>query len=131
MKIRQGWVSNSSSSSFLIAWDPAVPLKDRLTDLLAVPIGHPLKGFVEGIAEEMAEKEGNTIETQEDLDRYVEENYLDEEDVAEQRALLSEGYLIRFGEYESDAVSHIERWLSENDFNYTGPGIKVFHDGGY
>jgi hypothetical protein len=134
MKIRYGWVSNSSSSSFLIAWKPVKPLGDLLSDALAVQKTHPLHGFIDSIVEEMLRTDSKEIGTLEELHDYRVKNYYEEPGESEvdvEKRLIEEGYRLKIGDWASDGDTSIERWLAENDLHFSAPNIQVFHDGSY
>jgi len=131
MKIRQGWVSNSSSSSFLIAWRDG-DLVDKLEDALKISRSHPFSGFMREIAEKVAGS-GDEITTEKDLKKFAAEHYIEEGDdeYGRMKDLLVEGWSVRVGEWSDDNYDGIEQFLCNNDFNVDRKDLIVEHSGGY
>lgn len=83
MKIRSGFVSNSSTSSFIVTVD-----KEKMYDPLIVKLEVNLSDFVD-----------ETIMTPEELDRYIKHNYdkLTAREADNLRSVIKEGKAILMG----------------------------------
>jgi hypothetical protein len=131
MKIRFGWVSNSSSSSFLIAWRNG-ELEDLVAKALRIPEKNPLSGFVKSISRFISES-GDRIIEHSDIKRYAEDHYLkdDDPDLKKIKSLLKRGFKIREGCWSNDNGNELEDWLSDNDLNVKNKDLIIEHNGGY
>ena len=133
MKIRSGFVSNSSSSSFIIAFKgDKKQLKSRLTTIFKLPDDYPLHQLVDGISETIFKciEEGyraGITGTKEYL-AYIEDEGNDPDD--DQIALIDKGFTLYPGSFSSEEYG-IEETLCETDIDYVSDDLIIKHEGGY
>lgn len=136
MKIRQGFVSNSSSSSFVVAWKG--DLKKELKKAFDIPLGdnYPIKsGFCDFSGVLFSRTDNTKGMTKEEI---IEEWGYDEEDwedpdtyVGMVAKWLEDGYKVSFGSLTDEEGDGIEAFLCMNDIDYESPNFIIKHDGGY
>jgi hypothetical protein len=119
MKIRNDFVTNSSSSSFLIAVKEELT-PEKLYQVFDVHENHPLVGIVNVIfrcAEKTTEEEFVR-----DYDYFLtEKKYQD---------ILGKGYILYEGSF-SDEASPAEAYLCSAGLDITGEDFIMLHEGGY
>ena len=139
MKIRTGFVSNSSSSSFIIAFKGnKKELKVRLDGVFKLPEDYPLKQLVGDISKTIIKglEEGyqDGIATMEDFLYYKNDIGNDVSDFSsvekKMMDVVTKGFTIYPGEF-SDDNGDIEAILCENDINYSSDDLIIIHEGGY
>ena len=118
MKIKADFVTNSSSTNFILA--SKEPLKD-----VEMCITVDMSKFVE-----------DTIENLEQLERYAHENDMDEDDpdIIDMRAAIKEGKKIYLLSVSDDDLSGVEAYLCRNGLDDVvfPQGVDVIQgDGGY
>lgn len=128
MKIRHGFVTNSSSSSFVVAmkrWLSRDEMKAKISGVFGLDKSHPLYGFSQEIVAAVV----NEINYAE---RYT------PDDIDNMRNWYGDTYasiLIQYGNLAIGAFGDdgepAERWLCENDLNYEDDDILIVHNGGY
>lgn len=139
MKIRNGFISNSSSSSFILAMDRLLDEKtlfDSVVKALVIDSKHPLAGIVEKVAEVIVDKatNGEVLKTVEDAMDYYgagDEAEINEYSDPEILHYIKAGKTVIVGDFEDFYENPIESFLSNNDLNFEGNGIKFEHNGGY
>jgi hypothetical protein len=123
MKVRQGFVSNSSSSCFIIGCR-GVPTVERLLEWLAVPEKSPLHWF----AKEMAVYLVENAETADS--RYA--HYAEENRHPDYKALKEKGLDVFFCTASSDGYGTVEQALYNMSFDNMATGedliIKKLYD---
>jgi hypothetical protein len=134
MKIRKGFVSNSSSSSFVVAFK-GDNLKKELENIFKVE-NLLLKGIGKAVADCFVENAEKVVS----LKDYVEEQYGDsnieywiKEDstLKKMKKLIDDGWMVWTGSFGTDAENPLEYWLCETDLNYKGENIVIIHEGGF
>ena len=134
MKIRQGFVSNSSSSSFVVCWKG--DLKKELELAFQVPDNHILKEFTTEIAKTFfnclndKNKKGMTF------DKYLEDYNYGEEELSEEalkiKSWVEQGYKLATGSFSDESYGGgIEATLCDLDHHYDSENLKIIHYGGY
>jgi len=103
MKIRTGFVSNSSSSSFVIASDEPIT-EELLLKTLGVSEGHPLQGFLTKACEGLYEE----TELYEDFDALKEDMCVTEEELPQW------------------LIDKKDKYLALTSVDYESPWEKVF-----
>ena len=130
MKIRQGFVSNSSSSSFLIISKNGELTKDVLMNAFAISEKSPLYPMAKQMADEMVES----------CDEYSVEDYMDnysndiesfKEDFPEKYEVIQKVEKNGWKIYEGSADSCEQPALCEMELNYEDDNIKIEKEGGY
>jgi len=130
MKTRNGFVSNSSSSSFIIAWKKKnEDVKKLLEKAFAIPKFHPLSDITEKVVNCLCSQlNENTFYTEDD---YL--NYIAEEGEYKEKEILKfirEGFTVGIGSL-SDEEYGIEAMLCNTDLNYKSDDLVIIHEGGY
>lgn len=144
MKIRNGFVSNSSSSSFIIA------TKKELYDLSAeekmlvfnIEKDSSIAWMAEAIFQTIENKSHRIMEFEEWLrDRYWGDSHSNpnwvqtclEEDILAKNVkdLIDKGFFVYTGEFENSYQDGIENYLSKHDLNHESENIIIQHTGGF
>jgi len=131
MKSRYGWVSNSSSSSFVIAWKNK-KLLDLIDGVIAIPETHPFSRLMWEIAKELSGA-GEVIKDLKGLEKYRKDGHYEKGEVEDLKELIEKGYTLRVGSWsnENGDDSYVERFLADNDLNVDTEDLKIIHEGGY
>jgi len=132
MKIRNGFVSNSSSSSFIIAW------KGNLEEELKKAFNldgkdYPIKDFNSEIPRTFINKiDGpNGSDIEDIIDNYGDEDSWLEDDYPSILAQWKRaGYKIGFGELHDDD-DDMERFLCNSEIEWDTENLKIKSEGGY
>jgi len=130
MKIRNGFVSNSSSSSFLILSKNGELSKEILLNSFNVSDKSPLYPMVKQMVKEI-------INSSEELsiDDYIQNYYHDEEDMKEidpiRYEMIEKVRNNNWKIYISDADSCDQPALCEMELNYEDDNILIEKEGGY
>jgi hypothetical protein len=124
MKIRNGFVSNSSSSSFVIAYKG--DLKEELDKALKLPVpeNYPLKDLVIDLAAVFFK---NVDETFNDVASYEKERYKTDKEV---KKLFEKGFTIATGGFSDDTNSTCS-YLCDQNIYYESDTLVIKQDGGY
>lgn len=123
MKLRNGFVSNSSSSSFIVATNNEIT-KEYLLKLFKLEDGNPLYPIAKQLATFIAESvsEMSAREIEEEL-TYACPKHIQEE-------IIKRKYKIYHG-FACDDESGIERAFCEMDVNYADDDLIFYKEGGY
>jgi len=112
MKIRKGFVSNSSSSSFIVAVDPMVNPKGRVTIQIDVDLN------------EM----GRTLRNEQEVKDYCKDRYYgDNEYEQKMLAAVKAGKFVIIGEFSSDSGNSVEQMLCEEGLPEKIRGAKIIY----
>jgi hypothetical protein len=121
MKIRNGFVSNSSSSSFMVSFKPKENPKGKITIKMDVDLCNM----------------GMTIRTIKELDKYWEEQYCNDymymvKEYDKLKKEIQSGKYVIVGSFSSDSGDSTEYMLCECGIPKNIKGVKViFNEGGY
>ena len=125
MKTRAGFVSNSSSSSYIVTINKDADLKTELTRVLSLPDGHPLAFFAKEVIGWFLSERCVTYSfllPDEDLDEYSER-------VANGiREAVEDGKVLRMYKAYNDSYEGVEAWLCDNDVDYEDDRISIHGD---
>lgn len=129
MKIRNGFVSNSSSSSFIILSKTKLT-KKMLKEKFAVSENHPLGELIDKIANALINN-GKEFKSWEE---YVKNDYDGYEDEALDFSPVSkedfDNWKVFLGDLSTDGEP-IESFLCNTDINFKSEDFIIIHNGGF
>ena len=130
MKVRKGFVSNSSSSSFIIATTAQQLTLDNLLEAFAVPEGSPLFKVACDMAQVMLDR-ATKYDEKEILYNWGYKS-LEEalEDGNQQAQLIERGFTV-YGGYASDEDGGIEAMLCNTEIDFESEDVVLYCEGGY
>ena len=130
MKVRKGFVSNSSSSSFIIATTASRLTLDNLLEAFAVPEGSPLFKVACDMAQVMLDK-ATKYDEKEILYNWGYKS-LEEalEDGNQQAQLIERGFTVYSG-YASDEDGGIEAMICNTKIDFESDHFVLKSEGGY
>jgi len=133
MKIRTGFVSNSSSSSFIIYYNKGKKeLKKKLEEIfdISLPENFPIKMPLKGIGETVY---SNISETFSSVKAYMNEFGYEEEDECDTETLehLKKGGTVYMGGFADDTGELLDQLLCNSDIHYEDEEITIHQHGGY
>lgn len=130
MKIRRGYVSNSSSSSFIIALYDKKLSSDVLLEAFQVSEESPLYVIAKEMAQVMTNK-ANVYDEEEILYNFGYSS-LDEaiQDGNKHAILLSKGFSV-YGGYASDDDGGVEAMVCNTRINFESDTLVIQSEGGY
>jgi hypothetical protein len=126
MKIRNGFVSNSSSSSFVVA------VKDEENATVKVTVEVNLKDHLNRPTISTVEELKNMYKKEYCVDIDADDNPFYQRQFLNAKAAIESGYIILFGEFNSYGGSAAETLLCEKGLPKDLDNIKViYNEGGY
>jgi hypothetical protein len=131
MKLRAGFVSNSSSSSFVIGIKKGCNLKEELKKVIGLSEEHILYKMSQSVIETIincAEKKYNSYV------KFVNDIYDGEEDFVPKEIkelFKNESFDFYEGSFSDDGGNEIEASLCNTDLNYKAENFIIVHEGGY
>lgn len=134
MKIRAGFVSNSSSSSFIIGVPKGTELTEKMIKT-ALGIDLPEDNILKPLADEMVSilfnnSEITTIEDLADNWGYDVKEFLKEQKKSEEVKLIEKGFDIYTGSVSSEQYG-FESAMCEMEFDYESDSIVIKKEAGY
>lgn len=125
MKTRLHFVSNSSSSSFIICCKDNALTQDLLLQVFKIDISSPFYPFVKELSKYIIDS-AFKLEDKEALE-YLQYNY--NKDIL--LKFYKKGYAIYEGSAASDSSDSLERILCEMEINYEDDQICILKESGY
>ena len=126
MKARAGFVSNSSTSSFIIGSKEPLT-REFLKKMASVPEGSFLHGLVDDIIEIIVDSAGKPMT----LEEYLEDRGMDEDELDEDtKKIFDRGMLFYSGGFSSES-DDIEVGLCNKKFDIDLDDFVFKQDGGY
>ena len=122
MKSREGFVSNSSSSSFVIFYK-GKNLKADIAKAFELPESYPIKELNFSEAFCSAIKKENPITTQKEYEEYRDDYGYDDID-KEELAMINDGFTMYRGSFYTDS-DPIECFLAESPAFYDSDILKI------
>ena len=135
MKLRSGFVSNSSSSSYILATKGEVT-KEKLIALFQVPKESFLYSFAVQLADFFVPSEYSTtkMETLEDVvERYGWRGHTFEETLADNKEvvqLIKDGWTVYEGSSSNEGYG-VSPWVCDEDFDFETEDLILRKEGGY
>jgi hypothetical protein len=137
MKMRSGFVSNSSSSSFMIAFK-GKPTKDQWDQIFKIDKTSPIYGIIAEIVSTIEECVEHTFYPSADYPASPSNDYSDylrDEEGGDEGdknvwEALKNGYTVMIGDFADDN-GPIESMLCGQDLFYKDENLIIKHDGGY
>ena len=124
MKVRNGFVSNSSSSSFIVAYKGS--LNDELNKAFKLPQNFPIKNL--NVTKLFENNTNEKFETVEEYLKFVEEDWDIDSEIP---SLIKEGFNVIYGSFSSESGDSLEYFLCESDINYKSENLIIKKEGGY
>jgi hypothetical protein len=124
MKVRNGFVSNSSSSSFIIGCKGELT-KETLMDIFKVPIESPIYKIVLDIARCMV-KNAEKLDIAEELKDYGEDS-----SYGENIKFMIKNDMNMYRGYAADDNGEVEAMLCNMDIHFKSDELFIDKDGGY
>lgn len=122
---RLGFISNSSSSSFIIA--SKGNLSENLNSAFKLGDNFPVKFDFTKVFIKNCEQ---TVKTMKEYLDYCKDEYIDDPDEKILK-LLADGFEISFGSFSDDSGNGLETLLCESNINYKSENLIIEQDGGY
>ena len=131
MKIRFGFVSNSSSSSFIIAFKGNEDeLREKLRNIFGIhQDNYPIKSM-SPIGDVVADNIDDPIKTLEDWDDFIGDLDNPRENHVRFIERLKEGWTVYCGGFADDH-NKLETFLCNSDIDYEDEEILIWQEGGY
>jgi len=126
MKVRQGFVSNSSSSSFIVAHKG--DLEELVNEAFAVKEEHPLKNFKPGKL--FVNQSKDSFSTIPEYLKWSEGEGYEEprEDIID---WLNKGFTVSTGYFYDDSGDVLETFLCESTIKFESENLIIEKEGGY
>jgi hypothetical protein len=139
MKIRQGFVSNSSSSSFIIGHKG--DLKEEILKAfeIKIPANYPIENFRTDIPEKVYSSVDDTYNTWDD---YIKDHWYrdvpptnddikNNSDLSFVKGLFDKGFIVSVGGFSDDSDSGISSLLCDSTIDVDTPTFVMQQEGGY
>ena len=131
MKIRNGFVSNSSSSSFIIYSKKELDIS-VLKDLFEMPEGHPLEDIGDAVAKTFMSNADRINSWEEFVSDFYDEDEALDCGGASVKAKLDEGWFMYTGEFSNEGYDDVmEDYLCDTTLNIDTPNLIIEHEGGF
>jgi hypothetical protein len=130
LKVRSGFVSNSSSSSFIVAYRGERFLDNYNETILKPAEGSPFAFVIQDIGTCLQNNIDKTLKSVRDYyeDEDTDRNYVNETIVK----LLEEGYTVATGSISDQSdYDQIDNYLAHNSLNYKSDTLVIATEGGY
>lgn len=103
MKTRTGFVSNSSSSSFVVGYKGNHTVESAVRKALALPVGHPLCDLAKAVAQEM-HWHAHSYDSVEDINREFAFFHLTPKEQELYQSLFDQGMTVAVGRLSDNDV---------------------------
>ena len=123
MKIRYGFVSNSSSSSFIVAYKGEKPTQEQVLEAVGIVKGSPAAAMFGGIFKELLSAKRMHKEDIKEMREY------DPED--ETLKLIDEGWTVLLGHASDEGGDPDEAFLCFSDIEVVTDNFRILKDSGY
>ena len=136
MKIRSGFVSNSSSSSFIIAFKGGSGNTDVMEDLeplFKLPDSFPLKDLDDALCRTIMRciDSREKLVTISDFTKWIEEEEFESDKTKEKvLELINKQFTVYFGSFSTEN-DPIESLLCDSDLNFESDNLYIQHEGRY
>ncbi len=136
MKNRNGFVSNSSSSSFVMVWKSEYDEDDlrlMFKEVCAVPKESPLAGLHELVFNTFIDNIENKFDSIKEYEDWTKNNCYYTDEYKQYKDWLDKGLVVRRGEFstENGSQNPIEYYFANHDFNYSSDDFIIIHEGSY
>jgi len=133
MKTRQGFVSNSSSSSFIIATKGKLT-PEKIVKAFCIPKNSPILDLFKKIADGIVDSVDFETKSRKSLIKHMffdKEEYLPKELKVVVEKAEKENMTMYYGLFSNEDDNSASILLSENDFNFETDEIIMSHQGGF
>lgn len=128
MKIRSGFVSNSSSSSFIVATKGVELTEDLVRDALGIKAGTPAEEIFDGVIEKIAK--AKRYKMKDILDDWGVDD-IEEIDDKDLQRILKEGWTVHSFYASNEDVDPAENFLCYTDVDVKTDTLYIKGGGGY
>lgn len=133
MKIRSGFVSNSSSSSFVVFWKGDIT-KERILEQLGVQEGSFFYSFAKEVAQVLlpfGDEIACTVEQLRDLERYPRDDVEWREDFAREIKFLENGWKVYRGMTSNEDRESASQWLTYESIDIHTDDLIIEKEAGF
>lgn len=128
MKYRNGFISNSSSSSFIIGYKDKKKLKSQLAEAFKFPPSYPIKPTSFNFSEILIDRFDDTFRTLDDYLDWCESEGNDTDRYIVN--LLKQDFIVSTGSV-CDEGDSFEAFICDSDIHYKTDELIIEKDGGY